>query len=325
MASVEVRDADPTDALAFLTALEAGSGVPPVDEDERRRLAGLPPIRDRTWHWDAHLVDSDGAPVAYAGIRMPAPASSGAASGTDVGCAGRVDLAFDRSRPDAQQALAAVLGHVRLHAAGSDPSEPCGPLEAWLRGATDEDLATATGAGFHEVRRLHVLGVTADGLARDVAAPPSVPDGLRLRSFDPDAPGDGDAAAVVRLLTRAYPPVARAPSGGFDERFPVLRAADWFRAEDLLLLEDVGTGELQALHWMKRRGDGIGEVYNLAVDPSAQGRRHGALLLDAGLRHLVDVGSREVVLWVDAANAPAIALYRSRGFTERWDDVSLVG
>lgn len=324
MASVEVRDADPADALAFLSGLEAASGVPPVDEDERRRLAGLTPIRDPGWHWDAHLADADGATVAYAGIRTPgaAPgAASGAAGTVPDTCVGRVDLAFDRARPDAQRALAAMLGHVRLHAGGPDPAAPHGPLEAWVRGATAGDLATAAAVGFRETRRLHVLGVTREAIVDRVPHAPVVPAGLRLRAFDPEAPGDTDAAAVVRLLMRAYP--ASAPA--FVARFPVQRAADWFRAEDLLLLEEVGSGDLRALHWMKRRGDGVGEVYNLAVDPSAQGQGHGALLLEAGLRHLADVGSREVWLWVDAANAPAVALYRSRGFTARWDDVSLTG
>ena len=176
-----------------------------------------------------------------------------------------------------------------------------------------------------ETRRLHVLGVTADAIAAHVPQAPSISAGLRLRAFDAGAPGDADAAAVVRLLTRAYASSSRAPAGGFAERFPVLCAADWFRAEDLLLLEDAASGALQALHWMKQRGGGTGEVYNLAVDPSAQARGYGALLLDAGLRHLVAAGSHEVLLWVDAANAPAIALYRSRGFTGRWDDVSLAG
>ena len=321
MASVEVRDADPADALAFLARLEDASGVPPVDEDERRRLAGLPPIRDQGWHWDAHLADADGVPVAYAGIRTPEDPDGAAGA-----CAGRIDLAFDRARPDAQDALAAMLGHIRFHARGtSDADAPCGPVEAWLRGATSEDLATAAGTGFHETRRLHVLGVTVDVVTARGSAAPDVPQGLRLRAFDPDAPDDADAESVVGLLTRAYASSSRVPAGGFAQRLPVLRAADWFRPEDLLLLEDTASSGLQALHWMKRRGGGVGEVYNLAVDPSAQGRGHGALLLDAGLRHLVDVGSHEVVLWVDAANAPAIALYRSRGFTPRWDDVSLAG
>jgi len=317
VASVAVRDADPTDALAFLARLERVSGVPPVDEDERRRLAGLPPIHDPGWHWDAHLVDAGGGPVAYAGIRTPAEV---------VDCAGRIDVAFDRSRPDAQDALSAVLGHVREHAdVGSAQDGARGPLEAWLRGATAEDLATAAGVGFHETRRLHVLGVSADAIAERAPTASVVPDGLRLRPFDPAAPDDADAAAVVALLTRAYASSSRTPAGGFAQRFPVQRAADWFRAEDVLLLEDGATRGLRALHWMKRRGDGVGEVYNLAVDPSVQGRGLGALLLDAGLRHLVDAGCGEVLLWVDAVNAPAVALYRSRGFSARWDDVSLEG
>jgi mycothiol synthase len=126
----------------------------------------------------------------------------------------------------------------------------------------------------------------------------------------------------VRLLMRAYPELA----GWYADGFAVLCAAPWFRAEDLLLLESTASdGALLGLHWMKRRSAGVGEVYNLAVDPDAQGRGYGPLLLDAGLAHLVAVGSREVVLWVDAANPRALELYRSRGFTPRWDDVSLAG
>jgi mycothiol synthase len=76
---------------------------------------------------------------------------------------------------------------------------------------------------------------------------------------------------------------------------------------------------------MKRRGDGVGEVYNLALAPEAQGRGLGGLLLDVGLAHLTEIGIHEVILWVDAENPPALALYRARGFTPRWDDVSLTG
>ncbi len=313
---VDVRDAGPAEALAFLTRLEADSGVPPVDEDEQRRLAGHAPVRDPGWGWTAHLVDLAGAPAAYAGIRMPAGQDR---TDPSVDCAARVDLAIDRARPEAHQALAAALAHLRSHA-----GPPTTAVEAWLRGATAEDLATAAQAGFREQGRLHVLGADAAALARH--APASIeavalPDGVRLRPFAPgDAAGDDDA--VVRLLMRAYPERARAYADGFAP----LRSAGWFRAEDLLLLEaTVPDGGLLALHWMKRRGEGVGEVYNLAVDPDAQGRGFGPLLLDAGLAHLVAVGSREVVLWVDAANPRALELYRSRGFTPRWDDVSLAG
>ena len=324
MASVEVRDADPAAAGAFLARLEDRSGIPPVDEDEQRRLAGHPPVRDPDWTWTAHLADAGGAPVAYAGIRMPQERASG--------CAARVDLAVDRDAALAQPALAEALAHLRGHALTHGTTEGAvGTVEAWLRGATDGDLATAAGAGFRIRSRLHGLGVTAAAHRERTggAPPPPVPAGLVLRAFDPSHAEDADA--VVALLTRAYPELA----GWYADGFAVLRAADWFRAEDLLLLtsdaEPSGTGasttgaQLQALHWMKRRGGGVGEVYNLAVDPSAQGRGFGPLLLDVGLAHLFATGSDEVVLWVDAENTRALDLYRSRGFSGRWDDVSLVG
>ena len=320
MASIEVRDADPQVARTFLTGLERASGIPPVDEDEQRRLGGLPPVRDPDWGWAAHLVEAGGTLIAYAGIRSPrAP---------DADCAARVDLAIDRGAELGQPALAAALAHLRGHACPDDvPEGSTTPVEAWLRGATAEDLATAADAGFHVRSRLHVLGVTADAHHRSphatAPAAAQVGDGLTLRPFDPSDPSDEDA--VVGLLVRAYPELA----DWYPDGFAVLRAADWFRPDDLLLLSAAdGTaddGRLLALHWMKRRGEGVGEVYNLAVDPSAQGRGLGPLLLDAGLAHLFATGSREVVLWVDADNARALALYRSRGFTDRWDDVSLVG
>jgi mycothiol synthase len=319
VATVRVRAADPAEARAFLARLEAQDGVPPVDEDEQRRLAGQTPVRDRDWWWGGHLVVVDDVPVAYAGTRL-APDTDDVSS-TD--CAARVDLAFDRRHPAAQVALRAALDDARAHAvrAGATPACDVRPVDAWLRGATDDDLRTTADAGFRVKARLHVLGASIDTVAADAGRGPHAAlagaRGLRLRPFDPEAAADADA--VVTLLTSAYPEL----DGWYGSGFGVLCATDWFRADDLLMLEsDEG---LLGIHWMKRRGDAVGEVYNLALAPEAQGRGLGGLLLDAGLAHLMDVGSREVILWVDAENPPALALYRSRGFTHRWDDVSLIG
>jgi len=316
--SVEVRGAGLEEARGLLARLEAATGVPPVDEDEQRRLAGLPSVRDPGWDWGGHLILCGGAPVAYAGVRLP-PLEAGSEA-----CAGRVDVAFDRTHPQAQQALAAALTDIRDHVdrRGTRGTMARGPVEAWLRGATAEDLATAASIGFAEKGRLHVLGVDVSTIVRgrgQADALKEVPEGLRLRTFDAADPSD--AGAVVTLLTRAYPEL----DGWYERSFETLRAGDWFRAEDLLLLEDTADGRLVGLHWMKRRGDGVGEVYNLAVDPEAHGHGYGPLLLDAGLEHLVAVGCREVVLWVQSTNARAYTLYRSRGFELRWEDVSLVG
>ena len=320
VATVRVRAADPIEVRAFLARLEVEEGVPPVDEDEQRRLTGEPPVRDQDWWWGGHLVTVDDVTVAYAGTRL---APDVHVAGT-ADCAARVDLAFDRRHPAAQPALRAALDDAREHAARAGSTGVCDerPVEAWLRGATAADLATAADAGFRVQRRLHVLGTALDAtldatLGAALGEEDTVPDGLRLRTFDPDAAADDDA--VVALLAAAYP--ERHFWHGSD--FAALRASDWFRADDLLMLES--EDGLLGIHWMKRRGDGVGEVYNLALAPEAQGRGLGGLLLDAGLAHLTDIGIHEVILWVDAENPPALALYRTRGFTPRWDDVSLAG
>jgi mycothiol synthase len=330
VASVAVEGAELDQARAFLARLEASTGVPPVDEDEQRRLAGVPPIRDRDWSWGGHLALIDGAPVAYAGTRLPPRPSPDPSV-----CAARVDLALDRTHPTASEALVAALTDARDHVdrravgdGGGDASGngTAGRVQAWLRGATELDLAAARLAGFRLVKRLHVMAAPVgpdDGRTEGVEPTPSL-EGLRIRPYDLDDPADGDA--VVALLSAAYP----GSEGGWDaQAFAVRRATDWFRPEDLLLLEahDAGdaSSDLLGVHWTKRRGEGVGEVHNLALAPAARGRGLGGALLDAGLAHLAAVGCHEVILWVDAENTPALELYRSRGFVQRWDDVALVG
>ena len=77
-------------------------------------------------------------------------------------------------------------------------------------------------------------------------------------------------------------------------------------------------------HWTKvhpRHGahPAIGEVYVVGRDarrPRASGL--GKALTVAGIRHLQEQGLHAVMLYVDADNTPAVALYRRLGFT-RWD------
>lgn len=57
-----------------------------------------------------------------------------------------------------------------------------------------------------------------------------------------------------------------------------------------------------------------GEVLNLAAHPAARRQGLGGAVLDALLAEAARRGLRSIALEVRVSNAPAIALYRSRGF-----------
>ena len=58
----------------------------------------------------------------------------------------------------------------------------------------------------------------------------------------------------------------------------------------------------------------IGSLYSMYVVPEWRGQRVGAALLDHALSHARQLGLRQIVLAVNAENAAARGLYRSRGF-----------
>jgi len=282
------------DVLAASALLEARHGLPRVEAAEARRLAALA----------AGTEDPDAAAAGwvprrgdgwYLGLRT-------APDGTVVGEAGRLG----------DGPVAAVLA--AAGAAGAD--------RVWLRGADAADVVGTTGSEWSVHRTLLVLARPATAPVPEFPPPPA---GLRRV-----ASADVDPEAVAALLDRAYAGPRRdrlveaGPEGGpwTADRFTAAAAATLADPADLILVADADGG-LAGAHWTARRGDGVGEVFNLAVDPDRAGRGLGRWLLDAGLAHLAALGRREVVLWVDAANAPALALYAAAGFTERGRDVAL--
>jgi mycothiol synthase len=200
-----------------------------------------------------------------------------------------------------------------------------GHLRLWAHGANASAGHLAAARGFLRTRHLWQM-------RRSLYAPlgpVELPEGVRLRSFDPAT----DAGAWLDLNARAF---ADLPDQGGWTRADLDRrmAEPWFDPEGFLLAHDTA-GRLLGFHWTKVHGhdepasaehmnphDPIGEVYVVGVDPTERGRGLGRALTLAGLHHLRGRGLSAALLYVDSDNAAAIAAYTSLGFAV-WDSDTL--
>lgn len=208
-----------------------------------------------------------------------------------------------------------------LLAAGPDGSAEA--VQVWAHGDLPGAATLAAHHDFAPVRTLLRLSRTFE----QPVAEPTAPVGVRARMFVPGA----DDAALLALNARAF---AHHPEqGAMSQRDLEQRiGSDWFDANGFFLAERSTTAErstaaerrapveLVGFHWTKVGGP-IGEVYVLGVDPDAQGLGLGSYLTQLGLHHLTSLGLREVELYVEGDNAPALAVYRKLGFSEAARDV----
>jgi mycothiol synthase len=200
----------------------------------------------------------------------------------------------------------------------ADAAVPKDKLRVWAHGDHAGAARLADREGFTRARELLVLH------AETVAWPePLLRDGVSLRTFVPDQ----DEQAVIDVNARAFDWHPEQGRFSVDE-LRVAEAESWFDPEGFFLAAKAD-GRVVGFHWTKVHpanpkrfgGAPVGEVYVVGVDPDAQGGGLGRALTLAGLRHLSGRGLREVILYVEGDNAPALAVYEKLGFTRYEVDV----
>ncbi len=294
MSEARVLDRFAADDVASVRALaavvEAQIGANPFGEVTWTGLAGRSPLGAR----GVLLDGGDGTAAAYVHLAHHQPGEwsveVAARPGDDDALAGLLATGLD------------IIGH---HGGGH--------VTLWLHGAADVALPTAS--GFTLERELLEMRVPLP-----LAETAKWPDGVTVRAF---VVGQ-DEDAWLEVNNRAF--AGHPEQGGWTRATIEQRQeADWFDPDGFLLAFD-GDG-LAGYCWTKvhpadppKEPAALGEIYVIGADPSRQGRGLGRALTVGGLESLAARGFTMGMLFVDAANAAAVGLYRSLGFeTHRVD------
>jgi mycothiol synthase len=264
----------------LLTAAEATDGVAPVGEAVRLRMRpGAKGSRHLLAHVDAELAG-------YAHVDL-----LGDSGGNKV-------------------AEFAVHPKYRHQGVGEElvNALPQENLRIWAHGGHPDADNLARKLGFQKVRELLRMRLRVENDLPE----PKLPEGVTIRAFIPGK----DEAAVVYVNHRAFDWHPEQGSMSIED-VRAKEEEDWFDPNGFLLAFDAD-GRLAGFHWTKVHTPDLGEVYVVGVDPDAQGGGVGKALTLAGLRHLQEQKVKEVMLYVEADNAPAVRVYTGLGFT-LWD------
>jgi mycothiol synthase len=192
----------------------------------------------------------------------------------------------------------------RLFAATVARVEGEGRITAWASDPFTD--AALTRQGWVATRALHEMRRPLP-LHHEAPLPPGI-------HLDPFRPGVDEAAwlAANNAAFEGHPENGALTVQDLERKL----AQPWFDPEGLLMARD--GGHLVGSCWTKLHPDGTGEIYTIGVRPEARGRGLGVALVVAGLDDLhYRQGASTAMLYVDAANAEGLGLYRGLGFRTR--------
>jgi mycothiol synthase len=324
--------------------------VGPLSEDEVRAVADLVEaateadgVRPLSEHVMLHLRYGGDAPVRNVLVYDSAGSLIGGneherehGGGERLAAYGHLDVTDEVAGASAEvvvHPLARRRGLGHLLVATTIAETPDGRLRLWSHGEHPGAAALAESMGFSRSRALWQMRRSLYAALPE----PKLPDGVTVRTFEPGR----DDEAWVRLNALAFRDHPEQGGWGADDLHRRMREP-WFDPAGFFLAtrtSEDGTERLVGFHWTKVHGgpehqavtgphtphthdghghDLIGEVYVVGVDPAERGTGLGRALTLTGLRYLRHRGLPDAMLYVDADNAPAIALYKRLDFT-RWE------
>ena len=269
---------------------------------------GMRPLSEHVWlhlkeggdERGRHLIATrlDGAVVGYAHLDVTDPVDGPSAEVA-------VDPA-ERRHGLARQLIQALIDH-----------SPDGRLRLWAHGEQAGAAELATSMGFRHARVLWQM-------RRSLFSPlplPVLPPNVIVLPFRVGL----DEQDWLALNAAAFADLPDQGGWTIDDLELRLREP-WFSADDFLVAWR--DGRMVGFHWTKVHGrlgsdtehqhEPNGEVYVVGVDPALRGEGLGRALTVVGLRHLRSLDLGQAMLYVDATNTAAIALYDSLNFV-RWD------
>ena len=272
---------------SLVAAATSSDGIAPVSEQVLRELP-----HSRTGHL---LTTVDGVVVGYLNLTPRGEADD--ATGDSMG-----ELVV---HPDARRR---GIGSALLAAAIAQTD---GRVRFWAHGTRPWARAAAHALGMKAVRELMQMRRSLSDLPDLVE-----PEGIVVRTYA----GAADDAELLRVNNAAFawhPEQGGWTGADIDER----RGEPWFDPGGLFLAFDRDTGDLLGFHWTKVHSEsqGLGEVYVVGIDPTAQGRGLGRALTLIGVRHLANRLSGDpdaaVMLYVESDNGAALRTYENLGFS----------